>query len=284
MSKPRTPISFERKRDALLLETIVKKVNGLDFTMTVALFGPRWQGRQIVDWSLAPFQNAGDTANNPERAERIHAALHEVGVGSYVAPVPTDFNGLVVDRTALNQRISFGPDVTLMRGIKADGAVVRRGGGYVASTAGCPLIVATDGYQHIVAHAGFRSLFRHDAPHRSVVANIVARFEDKSKVKTFILFSIRPERHRYSLTDPKYAENNTLVQAALKKAEYGAAILPNGGIDLVAIIRDQFGREGVSRPDRTSLNYLPSGAYDTRMTGEEKKHRNLTVVFIHAMH
>lgn len=281
----RIPAAISRPFNALQHTEIATLVNKRRVRFTIALFGPRWGDEKGVNWSLLPFQKEGDAANDPERAERVRDALGSLGTGDYYAPVPSVFNAAISTRESLSERIDLGNNIRLRRGVKADAVPLIAHSGATFSTAGCPLFVATDGDLFFAAHAGFRSLFRVEDFQHSVIKNIAKHFSSPTRVRTWFFFSIKQERHLYSLKDknPEYRKNNEVIHSALNAYGYGDAITAQGGIDLVALARRQCRELGFTAPERTALSYLPSGAYDTRMPLPDRDQRNLTVLFLHEL-
>lgn len=278
---------FDGAREPLLFAPVQRDIGGATTHFTVALFGKKWGDLNVVNWSLAPFQKATDTAKDARRAARICEALSMLGTGTYYAPVPIDFNGLIAEQDAFTDRIDFDKGIYLLRGPHADAALVPRGTGFALSTGGCPLFVATDGRELYAAHAGLRSLIRTDGTHTSVVTRIAERFAPARKrlVQTWVFFSIRPEHYLHSLDDKNeaYRANNMKIHAALEQQDCKDAITAQGGIDLATIVRKQCAQAGIAVPTRNELTCLPSGAYTTRLPGMESTHRNLAGLFFHGI-
>ncbi len=253
---------------------------------SIHLFGRDQLTGTELNWSLEPFVKAIDRIADRERAARIRAACLSIGPDSiWYAPHP-DFGGHIVRPHNCTERILFG-DLPIRRGVRADGILVpKRLSGYIASTGGCAVLVASDGLHVAAVHVGTRSLFRYkerELPFTSAVFQIKNLFRGlsmgKREVKLWIFFSIRPEQYLHSRENPTFGEDNKRLLAALEMAGYGACITPQEGIDLPTLVILQARQAGITC-QTNHTRYLPKGAYHTGRTDTYRTYRNLVLVHV----
>lgn len=207
------------------------------------------------DWSLRPLQKPGDSEAYPELTARLLRVARHLGVTEFVAPRP-DFSGHIVSHKECDIRIPLAPDVTLRRGVAADGVTVPIGSAFVMSTGGCPVTVAIDGHTLIAAHMGLECLLRYKpenmSGYRGVVEQLAECFPNPRQVSSRVWFSIRPEDYLHSPEDAQYARENVLLHARLKELGlYDAAFSDETapfGIVLPRIIVEQMERVGFPTP------------------------------------
>lgn len=258
-------------------------------TAIVALFGGPPSAGMPKSWSLLPFQKPGDSVENPKKASAIDSVcrqlsrLRDTGTHTWYAPDPREFNGKIVSADDLQVRIPLGR-TQIYRGACAEGVVLTPGTGLLLSTAGCPLVLASDGRKVIAAHAGLRSLVRWNPSenmyHRSVIAQIAASFGHSASVRAWIFFSIRPNDYEHSLSDPRYAKESERILSHLVRQGYQAAIVKKEHIDLPTLIRLQLREYGIQAEQKGACTYQHSSAYHTRLAAPENTYRNLVAVTV----
>lgn len=213
------------------------------------------------DWSLKPFKNPEDIAENRQLAGRIAGAVRALGGERIFAPYPSTFNAEIVDPKELWKNFPLSQDVAMFRNNEkpADGSFLRQAGDAgVFSAGGCAIIVAVYRQQMIFAHAGRdcvldRKLIEtggreHGRPRESVVYSIIDAFglelpSELEQLHAWVFYSIKPEDFPHEFDHPKYKAWNDGAAEYLPK-EFGAkaalvdatAVYP----DVPQIIKAQF--------------------------------------------
>ena len=81
-----------------------------------------------TDWSLNSLQAEGDSRSNPGLFFRLNQLGQQFGFKDLLAPSPVDFNTTICLPKDLPISIRDGAcGITVRRGCKADGVVLRRG-------------------------------------------------------------------------------------------------------------------------------------------------------------
>lgn len=233
-----------------------------------SLFGSDPDG-EPYNWSLAPL---GPKPNPRSSAliERLEVISLHLDVRNWYAPIPTKFNGKIVRATDCDDPIALpGIDGQIWRGVHADGIVLQRGSGYLLSAGGCPVIVATDGDQLVVAHAGHESLFPFET---SVVKNIAAEFGDPSKVTVRVFWSIQATRYTFELSGEHAAGTMKVLNRLYSEGYWDCVSHFRPGvdcIDLPKIIEKQAEVLGMNIAAPNAERFLPDyHVCDTRTEGK----------------
>ena len=194
-------------------------VNG--FSLTARTAGPEdARSLGIESWSLKTLgipQKFSEEEFASPFITGLREAFRSVGAHRAFAPHVAPASARIVDSCVLTERIYLGGGVSIRRNnaVPADGIILERGRAFAMSGAGCPVIVASDGYNVIVAHAGRDSLVDRGAvegkptrEHLSVVNAIVGTFVDRGSIANGIemcmLFSIPSGMFKHSFDHEVY--------------------------------------------------------------------------------
>jgi hypothetical protein len=213
------------------------------------------------DWSLAPLQWPKDIAANRPLANRIASALRSIGAACAFAPNPTGFNAQIVRQGDLERILMLGERLYMRRdqARPADGTflLLREQAG-IFSAGGCGVIVVSNGYDIVFAHAGRESLLdrtrvethgKKENRHTDVVENAIKAIGGNPKdLHVYPLFFIKPEAFYHGRDDKKHAKYNRAAMEYLPKkyGVYAGKVDDNGiYIDLANIARAQAMQCGV---------------------------------------
>lgn len=272
-------------------------ING--FSVTARTAGPE-DARElgIESWSLKALSQVPQKLSEEELFASpfitgLREAFRSVGAHRALAPNVAPSSARIVDSCVLTRRISLGGGVSIRRNkeVPADGILLNRGRAFVMSGAGCPVIVASDGYDVIVAHAGRDSLVDRGAvvgkparEHVSVVEAIIGAFVDRGAIPNGIemcmLFSIPSGVFEHRLDHEVYGDYNRALAMFIAK-KWGSGII-NGPessffLDLECLFEEQAFQAGVSNAWSThSLGEFPELAHTRDGKGSER--RNLVVI------
>lgn len=211
------------------------------------------------DWTTTPLQE-------PEDGERVVCSLtrhlpriaEELGISRILAPSAADFNARICTRKDLKIHIPIGSYVTLMRGLRADGCLLRRGWAYLVTPAGCAdttmwIPSKKNGYTRRVGttHTGLRSIVDYPSTRPegqySVVQTLLRAVTDNNRslvreVRVHIALPIAPREFTHPWGDPRRGKKNHELCLHIAK-KWGAECLlgeaEDGCIDLVEITRRQ---------------------------------------------
>jgi|GEM_PF-6171081 len=248
---------------------------------TVSLFGDD-SGGNPYNWSFAQLE-LGTTEHETriELMRRLDAISKRYETQNWYAPVPIQFNGRIVLPPQLNNPISISNETgRIWRGAEADGIMLPYGSGFLISTGGCPIIIATDGEQVCAAHAGLESVVPWGG---DVVANIAAEFTDPQKVIVRVFYAIRRERYKFELNST-HAVRSLHVLDALYKHGYWDCVSTQEPlvdvIDIPALIARRVKVLGMIKANQDEDEiFLPKKhAHDTRDPKPLNSYRNLIAV------
>ena len=130
-------------------------------------FGQNYRG-QDHDWSFSQLTKPEDASMVCSITKHLPEIARELGIKEFLVPSPKDFNAKICQPEDLTISIEIGKEngwpVTLKRGVRADGLLLRPGETYAVSQAGCDVVVAyhEPTSQVGVAHAGRKSVIDED--------------------------------------------------------------------------------------------------------------------------
>jgi len=264
-------------------------------------FGPPYNGDE-QDWTFKHFQTPEDAYLHRETS--IGRYLPEIAqaydMPTIYAPSPIDFNARIahVQDLSVPIRIARGRKSTLlMRGIRADGVLLRPGKTFGLSAAGCEVLIAVHEPTSTVgvAHAGRKSLINEDKllrkegrMYESVVESLLFAMGclnngESYRVKVKIAFPIDGNLLTYPWDDPKYALLNRRRSIEIRN-EWGEECTPGwknpeeqvlGKIDTNMLARRQLERLGVPQGNIETIA-APHDWYTTRSQHPDR--RNLILV------
>ena len=253
-----------------------------------------WNPAEISErgWSLARIQEQKDVEEQRLLATGLRNALRSMGVHRAFAPNVSAFSAEVVHRSTLKNTIDLGGNILLFRdsSVDADGICLKRGQALVASTAGCPFIIAVGGGYMIIAHAGRDSLIDRGwvtggQPIRtniSVVHAIVKTFAERGvhayEISMRMELSIPVGVFEHRFDHPEYGEFNKALWKFLIEQWPSGCIRENGSmfLDLEELFKEQARHLGVRDvQSENSLAEFPD-LWHTRKDGDSSK-RNLFI-------
>ncbi len=261
-----------------------------------ALFGSTFADEQFVNWSLAGLQKSGDEAKpaNSALVRRLKDVALAYNVQTLWAPNPTQFNGIITDRSSLTEHIPLSETISLYRGAYADGVELGRDEALILSTGGCPLITITHDDHAIAAHAGLKCLFDFDKPDRKSVVTNAIEYLDIPKCRSGrpiyvqMDFSIHPDVYEHPWDHPEWGQKNEMLCRELEH-RWGPSVLVgdrhHGRIDLIALAQQQllthnncvFSTSSTHLPPVRGEDASDVHFYHTRMRSPYNTMRNLTV-------
>lgn len=265
----------------------------------VSALGPneaKFYEHSLSNWSLKNLQMPIDAESNRPLANAISNVFEILNVTQAWAPSVASANATIIDCKDLIHGISLKGHRMLYRNpdVPADGIFLERGGTFVMSSAGCPLIVATAGDEMITAHAGIHSLvdeamYTSQTPrqHESVVFSIIEALMrsvdnlEPKDIKMWVLFSIPTPAFTYRFGSSQYGMRNRLFINALK-ANYPECVIERqhdncAQIDLETLIMMQTAKKDVTNVFISdSLSKHPELTHTRK--GTDYKKRNLIVV------
>lgn len=261
-----------------------------------ALFGSAFDTELDIHWSLSSLQKRGDESKheNIELLSRLKRIAEAFDLKTLHAPNPTQFNGKIVSRQELKERIPVGEKMFLRRGAYADGIEIKPGEALILSSGGCPLLTVIWKSRVIAAHAGLKCLFDIDNANRESVVDAALQHVGYKRRRSFdslevrIDFSINPEVFDHPWDHPEWGSKNEKLCRELEY-RWGASVFAgertHGRIDLIELIKQQlrpYPNVAISDncyhldPDRgangTQIRY-----YHTRMCAPYNAKRNLTL-------
>ncbi len=246
----------------------------------------------LTDWSLAPLQTQGDVQERYAHAKGISAALRSVGIREAFAPHVAAASAVIIDPAELVRRIRLG-SVSLYRNPDkpADGVPLNPGEAFVASAAGCPIIMASADAYMVVAHAGRDSLIdrgevtsgKPSRPHSSVVDAIVAEFKKRGitpyEIAMCMHFAIPAESFEHRFSHPRYGEFNRELEKFINRRWPKCTVSGDNSmfLNLEFVFEEQAKQAGVWMVGAmNSLAEFPEFAH-TR-DGKDPGRRNLIIV------
>jgi len=230
----------------------------------------------LLNWSLRPIQTQSDADdyNNRLLVTGLEETFRHMGTHKVFAPNVVPASGRIVEQRELDKKIRLGTNITLYRNhlVPADGVFIGTGQTFAMSSAGCPIIIATNGELTVVAHAGRDSLIDRGAvmgkPTRrnvSVVGSIVESFKERGvqpiDMSMCMLFAIPPGVFEHSFKDEECGEYNEALFEFIDGRWADGAFKMNGSafLDLENIFEAQARDAGVSSVSvKDSLSDLPS--------------------------
>ncbi|MGC9602307.1 MAG: hypothetical protein ABSE76_01010 [Minisyncoccia bacterium] len=238
------------------------------------------------DWSLSPLQWPNDIAANRPLANKVASALRSIGAVCAFAPNPTEFNAQIIQQGDLDRFLMLGERLYMRRkqDCPADGTnLSMRGHAGIFSAGGCGVIVVSNGYDLVFAHAGRESLLdwrrvktrgKEEDRHTDVVENVIEAIGGKPKdLHVWPFFFIKPSDfyHRFDDPDPKHAKYNRAAAEYLphKYGVYAGKIDEHGiYIDLSNIAYAQAVKCGVLGENiHLDYRHMPEGLPHTRNGG-----------------
>lgn len=275
-------------------------ING--FSVTARTAGPE-DARElgIESWSLEALKLVPQNLSEEELASPFIAGLREafrsVGAHRAYALHVAQSNARIVDTCILTKRISLGGGVSirLNKLVPADGIILKKGRAFAMNGVGCPVVIASDGYDVIVAHAGRDSLIDRGAvvgkptrEHVSVVDAVVGALVDRgaipNEIEMCMLFSIPSGVFEHRFDHEVYGDYNRALAMFITKRWWSGIIGPKSSssffLDLECLFEEQAFQAGVRNAWSThSLGEFPELAHtrDGKCSTDNNR-RNLIVV------
>ena len=249
----------------------------------------RWYG--FRNWSLRELQTQDDSVRLHSLSKGIRSALVSVGVRTAYAPNVAAMSAVIANPEDMTKKILL-ERTELYRNAEfpADGVFIGPGQAFVASTSGCPLIIATAGEHMIVAHAGRDSLIERNAvlgkPSRrhvsvvyAIIEELLKKGESLNEIVMCMMFSVPAESFDHHPMHPEYGTYNRELIKMIDMLWDGSTVRKNGCVflDLESVFVNQAREIGVRCAWAIhSLREFPALAH-TR-DGKDPSRRNLFVV------
>ncbi len=262
-------------------------------TSLVSIFGPDDAAAYGLDsWSLKRLQQHGDISNNRLLVKALSQEFCNMGVTEAFAPNVTRASAKIIETRELLDQIWLDCARTIRRNqyVHADGIFLASDQAFVASAAGCGVIIAAAGNYLCVAHAGRDSLINRGAvvgkptrEHVSVVEAVIEQFRwreiEPGEIAMALLFSIPARTFEHDASHPVHGAYNRAL-ADFVKTRWPDSIIREGGktfLDLERVFLAQAIAAGVRKTwTQNSLAEHPDLAH-TR-DGKDANRRNLIVV------
>ncbi len=256
----------------------------------IAIFDPEDARRYGVEtWSLKSLQRQADTLDNALLADALSHNLYWLGIYKAFAPNVVSGSGCIAVPSDLEHRICLGRAVlNRKQEFPADGVFLERNQGFVMSSAGCPVILASAGGDFIAAHAGRDSLIDRGAvegrparKHVSVVGVILEKLRRNasSDIAMTMLLSIPARKFEHSADHPQHGVYNRKL-ATFVERHWPDSILREEGrtfLDLQQMFLEQARQAGIRHARAThSLDMYPNLAHTRDGKGADR--RNLVIV------
>lgn len=248
----------------------------------------------VQNWSLRPIQSQKDVERHHTLANGLRATLSSIGTQTVYAPNVSMMSAAVVPSGELmtSQIRLNGASIYRNKDLPADGTFLGPEEAFVASAAGCPLIIANDKrYKNVVvAHAGRDSLVERSSvngkpsrKHVSVVYSIVEALKERGatvgEINMCMLYCIPAEVFEHRLDHPQYGSYNHALGKLVDTLWPGCTSKKDGSmfLDLESLFIAQALESGVKHTwAMNSLSDFPALAH-TR-DGKDPSRRNLFVI------
>lgn len=248
----------------------------------------------VQSWSLRPIQSQEDVTKHHTLANGLRATLSSIGAQRVFAPNVAEMSGVVVPSGELmaNPIRLNGTCLYRNKDLPADGTFLEPNDAFVASTAGCPIVVASDKRHRtmLASHAGSRSLLEGEAvlgkprrKHVSVVYSIIEALKERGAragdITMCMMYCIPAEVFEHRLDHPQYGSYNRRLGEMVDALWPGCTVRKNNAVflDLESLFIAQALESGVRHTwAMNSLSDFPALAH-TR-DGKDSSRRNLFVV------
>lgn len=259
-----------------------------DGALYVAAFGRHYvahgASEREPNWS---FRLIGEPDSPIRRF--LPAIAEQLGVKRILAPVPTAFNGMIIDADELTEAYPFGNDVVVYRNKEkpADGVLIEPGEAFALTSSGCANLIGRTINPHTretvrvgVAHMGLKSIMDNH-----VAANLLTALgDDPENSRFYIKFAIDPSVFIHEWDREKDGERNrNLCMEAVRQFGSGAVVgfgtsaEMKGQIDLIHMGRSELLRLGVPRQNiHCGMSISSDHVFYTTRDGSKKS--NLILV------
>lgn len=248
----------------------------------------------VHNWSLKPIQNQNDVARHHSLANGLRATLSSIGARTVFAPNVAMMSGAVVPSVELmaNEIRLNGACLYRDQNKHADGTILAQDETFVASTAGCAIVIASDKRNKTmtIAHAGRDSLIERKAVvgrptrrHISIVYALIDALKElgarTGDINMCMLYSIPSESFEHRLDHPEHGHYNRALGKLIDTLWPGCTNRKGNSIflDMESLFIAQALEVGVRHTwAMNSLADFPALAH-TR-DGKDPSRRNLFVV------
>ncbi|HUY05333.1 MAG TPA: hypothetical protein VMV62_01280 [Candidatus Paceibacterota bacterium] len=262
-------------------------------TSLIAALGPDDAAEHSLDnWSLKRLQQHGDVPSNRSLVRALSQEFCGMGITEAFAPNVTRASARIIEPKELLDQIWLDGARTIRRNqyVHADGIFLAPDQAFIASAAGCGIVVASAGDYECVAHGGRDSLINRGAvvgkptrAHISVVDAIIEQFRwleiEPSEIAMVLLFSIPARAFEHDARHPVHGAYNRALADFADNRWPGSIIRENGTtfLDLEHVFMAQAIEAGITKVWMAHSLAEHSDLAHTR-DGKGTDRRNLIIV------